>query len=127
MLQAGQVSGSDSAVSYLVPWGSATAVRFLTNALRQGIELKSSDKAFTHSGRRYTAGTLIIDAADNGDTLPESIAGLAATTGADVVSVDSSWVTDGPNFGSENVVRFIKPRVAIAWDQPTSSYSAGKA
>ena len=125
LLQAGKVSGVSDAVAYLVPWGSATAVRFLTNALRQGIELKSSDKAFTHSGRRYPAGTLIVDVADNSDALLENISGLAAATGADVVAVDSSWVTDGPNFGSENVVRFTQPRVAIAWDQPTSSYSAG--
>ena len=125
LLRAGSVSGSSSAVAYLVPWGSAPAVRFLSNALRQGIDVKSTDKAFTHSGTRYPAGTLIVDVADNSDALLESINGLAATTGADVVAVDSSWVTDGPNFGSENVVRFNQPRVAIAWDAPTSSYSAG--
>ena len=42
-----------------------------------------------------------------------------------MVPVENSWVTDGPNFGSENVVRFNAPKVAIAWDYPTSSYSAG--
>ena len=125
LVQAGKVSGSSAPVAYLVPWGPATAVRFLTNALRQGLDVKSSDKAFTHSGKRYPAGTLIIDVADNSNTLTDTVVELAATTGANVISVDSSWVTDGPNFGSENVVRFNKPRVAIAWDQPTSSYSAG--
>ncbi len=125
LVQAGKVSGSSGPVAYLVPWGSATAVRFLTNALRQGLDVKSSDKAFTHSGKRYPAGTLIIDVADNSNTLTDTVVELAATTGATVISVDSSWVTDGPNFGSENVVRFNAPRVAIAWDQPTSSYSAG--
>ena len=48
-----------------------------------------------------------------------------ATTGADVVAVDDSWVTDGPSFGSRNVVRFTEPKVAIAWDTPTRSYVAG--
>ena len=125
LVQPGTLSGGSGSVAYLVPWGSATAVRFLTNALRQGIDVKSSDKAFTHSGRRYPAGTLIIDVADNSNTLPETIAELAASTGANVVSVDNSWVTDGPNFGSGNVVRFNQPKVAIAWDQPASAYSAG--
>ena len=37
LVQAGTVSGSRASVAYLVPWGSATAVRFLTNALRQGL------------------------------------------------------------------------------------------
>jgi len=34
-------------------------------------------------------------------------------------------VTDGPNFGSGRVVRFNAPKVAMAWDSPTSSYVAG--
>ena len=121
----GTVVDGSASVAYLVPWGSAPAVRFLTNALRQGLAVKSSDKAFTHSGRRYPAGTLIIDVADNPDKLSDSVTALATKTGADVVSIDNSWVTDGPNFGSENVVRFNTPRVAIAWDEPSSSYSAG--
>jgi hypothetical protein len=125
LVQAGTVSGGAGSVAYLVPWGSATAVRFLTHALRLGLDVKSSDKAFTHAGRPYPAGTLIIDVADNAATLAETITRLAEKTGADVVSVNNSWVTDGPNFGSENVVRFNLPRVAIAWDQPTSAYNAG--
>ena len=45
--------------------------------------------------------------------------------GAGVVAVDDSWVTDGPNFGSNNVVRFTAPKVAMAWDEPTRAYVAG--
>ncbi len=108
-----------------MPWGTVPAVRLLTNALREGLAVKSTDKPFTHLGTRYPSGTLIIDAADNPHNLAEHIAALAASTGADAVGVDDSWVTDGPNFGSANVVRFNKPNVAIAWDRPTASYVAG--
>jgi len=76
-------------------------------------------------GTRYPSGTLIIDVADNDDDLPSTVAELASVTGANVVAVDDSWVTDGPNFGSGNVVRFSEPKVAIAWDNPTSSSIAG--
>ncbi len=119
------LTAGSNPVSYLVPWGSAPAVRFLVNAFKNELAVKSSDKAFTHSGRRYPAGTLIVDSADNPDDLAEVMAGLVSLTGAEVVPVENSWVTDGPNFGSENVVRFNAPKVAIAWDYPTSSYSAG--
>ena len=125
LVQPGSVTGGSGAVAYLVPWGTASAVRLLTNALRQGLAIKSSDKAFTHSDRRYPAGTLIIDVADNSDALAKTVTDLAASTGAEVVSVDDSWVSDGPNFGSMNVVQFNVPRVAIAWDEPASAYSAG--
>ncbi len=119
------LTAGSNPVSYLVPWGSAPAVRFLVNAFKNELAVKSSDKAFTHSGRRYPAGTLIVDSADNPDDLAAVMAGLVSLTGAEVVPVENSWVTDGPNFGSENVVRFNAPKVAIAWDYPTSSYSAG--
>jgi hypothetical protein len=125
LVQPGTVTEGTGSVAYLVPWGSAPAVRLLVNAMRKGLAVKSSDLAFTHNGTRYPAGTLILDAADNPDNLTEIMTDLARSTGADTVSVDNSWVTDGPNFGSQNVVRFKQPKVAIVWDQPTSSYSAG--
>ena len=121
----GSVSGGEAAVAYLVPWGEATAVRFLANALRQDVAVMSTDKAFTHGGTRYPAGTLIIKTDDNAASIHATVRSLANTTGANAVAVDDSWVTDGPNFGSGNVVRHNLPKVAIAWDRPTSSYSAG--
>lgn len=125
IVQRGTVTGASGSVAYLVPWGTSAAVRLLAQALSDGIKVKSNDLAFTHMGVRYPSGTLIIDVADNNDGLAASVSDLAATTGADVVAVDDSWVTDGPNFGSGNVVRFSNPKVAIAWDQPTASNGAG--
>ena len=125
LTQPGSVTGAAAKVAYLVPWGSAPAVRLAANALRDGLNVKSSDLAFTHQGRSYPAGTLIIDVADNPADLAATMDSLAEQTGAEVVAVDDSWVTDGPNFGSNNVVRFNAPDVAILWDTPTSSYSAG--
>ncbi len=125
LVQPGEVTGAAGTVGYLVPWGTAASVRFLTNALRQGLKVKSNDLAFTHLGNRYPAGTLIVDTADNPAGLRGIVEELAEATGADVVAIDDSWVTDGPSFGSGNVVRFSEPKVAIAWDRPTSSYVAG--
>ncbi|MEE9141286.1 MAG: M14 metallopeptidase family protein [Gammaproteobacteria bacterium] len=121
----GAVSGGSGSVAFLVPWGTAPAIRFLANALSQGLAVKSTDKPFTHMGSRYPSGTLIVDTADNPDGLRDIVAKLAAATGANAVAVDDSWVTDGPNFGSGNVVRFNMPNVAIAWDSPTSPLVAG--
>ncbi len=120
-----EVRGGDSAVAYLVPWGSAPAARLLARGLLAGLNIKSNDLAFTNLGREYPAGTLIIDAADNPDDLFGTLSALARDTGAEVVAVDDSWVTAGPSFGSANVARFNAPRVAIAWDEPTNAYSAG--
>jgi hypothetical protein len=114
-----------AAVAYVVPWGEQNAVRLLAMALRDGVAVKSSDRAFTLAGVEYPAGTLIIDVADNADDLHDSMTRYVSETRADVVSVSDSWVTEGPSFGSERVVRMNAPRIALAWDEPTSSYSAG--
>ncbi|TDR22646.1 M14 family zinc carboxypeptidase [Marinicella litoralis] len=121
-----QLSNPDAKVAYLVPWGDMAAGRFLTNALRQGIKIKSSDLPFTlANGNNYPAGTLIIEIENNSNDLAAQVQRIATTTGAVVDGIDSSWVTKGPNFGSGNVVEIPAPKIAMAWDQPTSSLSAG--
>ncbi len=120
-----EVQGGEASVAYLVPWGTAPAARLLAKGLLAGLEIKSNDLAFTNLDREYPAGTLIIDVADNPGGLFETMTRLAAETGAEVIAVNDSWVTDGPNFGSGNVVRFNAPKVAMAWDEPTAAYSAG--
>lgn len=125
LVQPGSVSGGEASVAYIVPWGEATAVRFLSHALRSGLNVKSNDKAFINLGNEYPAGTLILDVADNPENLFAMVSEIAGKTGASVVSVSDSWVTDGPSFGSANVVRHNEIKVAMAWDEPTASYSAG--
>ena len=114
-----------ASVAYLVPWGEQSSVRLLSRALRDGLSVKSSDKPFTTAGVRYPAGTLIIDVADNPGDLHERMLSYQKQTGARIDGLDSSWVTDGPSLGSRKVVRMNAPRVAIAWDEPVSAYSAG--
>ena len=65
LVQPGIVTGGRASVSYLVPWGSAPAVKFLSRALREGLAVKSNDRAFTNIGNEYPAGTLILDIVDN--------------------------------------------------------------
>jgi hypothetical protein len=125
LVRPGTLTGPADAVAWLVPWGDASGIRLLAHAHRLGLAVKSTDEAFTHDETYYPAGTLIFDTADNPAGLRDTLAGLAAETGADVTGVRSSWVTDGPNFGSGKVVRMNAPRVAIAWDEPTAQYSAG--
>ncbi len=123
---AGRVSGK-AAVAYLAPWGNAAAGRLLAAALRQDFRVWSSDKGFTQNGTKYPRGTLILKAKENPPSLHDAIPKLAASTGAEVFATDTGWVEDGVNFGSRYVVHVRKPAIALAWDQPVSSGSAGHA
>lgn len=114
-----------ASVAYLVPWGDLSAVKLLTEAFTQGLKVKSSNKPFTQSGRKFPAGTLIFKVDDNAENLHQTLTDLSNTTGADVIAISDSWVEDGPNYGSQNVVDLFAPRIAMAWDSPTSVYGAG--
>ncbi len=81
--------------------------------------------SFVIGGRRYPAGSLVIDVKANEAGLSEKIVQIAEMTGAEVVGVNDSWVTDGPSFGSSNTRRIHPINVAILWDDPTANYSAG--
>ena len=121
----GSTAGSGT-VAFLVPWGNNAAGRFMTGALRAGLRVYSSDKAFTlDGGRKYPAGTLILKAADNPANLAAVVNGLAQSSGAEVIGSDTSWVDEGPSFGSRHVTWIRKVRIAMAWDRPTAAGSAG--
>ncbi len=123
-LPAGSVSGRAS-VAYLVPWGSRAAGRLLAAALRKDLKIWTADKKLELNGREFPRGTLIFKTAENGDTIHTDIAELAKSSGAEVVATSTAYVEKGISLGSNHVLPVRKPRIAIAWDEPTSSYAAG--
>jgi hypothetical protein len=121
----GRVSGGQASVAYLASWGTAAAGRLLAASLREGLRVFSTDKPFAQQGRKYPAGTLIYKVKENPAGLRNTLDRLAAQTGAEIHATDTGWVEEGINFGSNNVVYMRRPRIALAWDTPTSSNSAG--
>ncbi|MDX2151046.1 MAG: M14 family metallopeptidase [Bryobacteraceae bacterium] len=121
----GIVPAARPALAYLVPWGTQGAVRFLAAALRENLTLWTTDKGFTQNGRKFPRGTLIAYVKQNPPTLSETVSKLAASAGAEVVATNTGWVEEGVNFGSNYVMAVRKPSIALLWDQPTSSQSAG--
>ena len=108
-----------------VPWTDSGQARLVTLALREGITGRTTDKAFTKDGREYARGTVLFAAGDNSPAQMQRLRALAAEIGAHTIALESSWVEDGPNLGSESFVRLDVPKVAIAWDEGVSQLSAG--
>ena len=121
----GSVAGGRAAVAYVVPWGTAAAGRFLAAALRAGLTVHSSDKPFTQAGRKYGPGALIVLVRQNAAAVHDAVVRAAENSGAEVIAANSSWVDEGVNFGSNNVLPIKRPQVAMAWDVPTQGSSAG--
>jgi hypothetical protein len=126
LVQPGRVTDADAAFGYLVQPGVA-GLKLMTAALDQGLALRSLARPFVKDGRDWPSGTLLIPRAGNPADLNARLQTLAAATGAQVTGIADSWVSDGPSFGSDGAVPLRAPRVALAWDEPTSPSAAGAA
>lgn len=122
---AGQMRGGPAKLAYLIAWGTQSAASALADLFRQDVRVHSYDKGFKLNGTNFPAGSLVVKLKDNPANLHERMTKLATEHGVDVYSTDSSWVEDGPNFGSSNVNYLPRPRVAIAYNQPVSGNSVG--
>ncbi|AWL13134.1 hypothetical protein HMF8227_02682 [Saliniradius amylolyticus] len=126
-IQPGKIINPNASVAFLVRWGDMNAGRFLTAALRQGLSVKQSEEAFRHDkAGKFAGGSLILTLADNPrEDLLDRLQTLVQQTGATLHGVNSSWVVEGPSFGSPRVHSLYAPTIAMAWDQPVAQYNAG--
>jgi hypothetical protein len=108
-----------------VPWTDSGQARLVTLALREGIEGRVTDKAFTTAGREFPRGTVVFPAGANSAENMARLGAIAREVGAQTVALDNGWVDSGPNLGSEHFVRLTLPRIAVAWDDGISQLSAG--
>jgi hypothetical protein len=113
--------------AYLVRWGTSDSAWLLGKSLDRGISVWSADKSFRQADRTYPRGSLIFKISELSEDAQRELSELAEARGVSVFGTDTSWVDEGVNFGSEHVVKMKQPRVALAWDEPTSPPSAGAA
>ena len=115
------------AYAYLIPWGDRYASYVVSQLLDQDISLRFAGESFKINGESYPRGTIIILRGENRrhqNELAETINQFKQLV--TVKSVRSSWMEDGPDFGSNKMRRIKKPKVASLIGEGTSSYSAGQ-
>ena len=119
------VTQGSGSFAIAVPWTDSGQARLVMMALREGLEAKVTDEAFTKDGRTYPRGTVLFAVKDNTDEAMQKLAALARDIGAETVALENSWVEDGPNLGSTAFARLTQPKVAMAWGDGISQLSAG--
>lgn len=112
-------------LAYLIPWGTNSAAKALARLFREDIRVYSSDKPFSLNKKKYPSGTLIIKVRDNKDDLYEKLVRIAREEMVEIHPTNTSWVEEGVNFGSSDVGYLKKPKIAMAYNEPTSAYSTG--
>jgi hypothetical protein len=114
----------EAVVGYALPWNSTSAAATI-EALRSGLRARFLSQPFTIAGRKFAKGAAIFRVSDNDADLRSKLAVITAKHGAEVVKLDSAFVSEGTSLGSNQVVALKSPRVLLAWDAPASSLSAG--
>ena len=122
---AGGVRGGKAHLAYVIPWGSNSAAAALAALFRQNVRVHSAGKSFTLGERKFSAGSLIVKTKDNPEDLHQRLEKIAAEHGVDIYPTDEGWITEGVNFGSGWVSYLEPPKIALAWNDPISSLSAG--
>ncbi|MBN8820812.1 MULTISPECIES: M14 metallopeptidase family protein [unclassified Spirosoma] len=118
-----------AAYAYLIRWQSLPAVQTLAALLKQKIRVRAAEKPFELEGKTYASGTLIVARTGNenlGDRLGTVVAQAAAQTGAEVIPVQTGFVTSGSDFGSDFVTGMKAPRVGLVLGDGTPPPSAGE-
>ena len=132
LLRAGQATSGAAAlraavpgVAYVVPWGANGSAALLVELLRLGVKAKCIDEPFTLDAQSFPSGSYVIRVQNQPANLHDRMARLARMHGVTPYCADSSWIEEGPSFGTRLGHVLKAPRIAMAWDRPVSTYSAG--
>lgn len=122
----GGLEGGHATTAYVIPYGTDAATRLILGLLREEFKLAVASRQLNAGGRNWPAGTVIARVHRNPDAIHSRIATLAAETGAKAFAVNSAFTEEGDTgVGSESVVSLKPPRVAVVWDEGSSSTSYG--
>ncbi|MEM9600364.1 MAG: M14 family metallopeptidase, partial [Pseudomonadota bacterium] len=109
----------------IVPWTDGGQAQLTAAALREGFRGWTTNEPFTQNGREFPSGSIIFPNAENSDALHGRMRELATGIGAEIVPMETSWVDDGPNWGSSAFAAMTSPRIAMAWGAGTSASATG--
>jgi len=126
----GGVSGKASS-AYLLKYTTNGAAKCAFKMLQRGYKAHVAREPFkiklasTGEIESYSRGTLVFKVNSNGDGLHKRLSEIAEAEGIRIDPVNTQWVEEGINLGSNNVVYLKKPKIAVLYEQPARSDSYG--
>lgn len=123
----GKIINPDAQKIYLIPFDSLAGSKMLVSLWKEDYRVRMAVKPFTIAGREWPAGTLVVRANRNPESLHKRISALALEAAVNVTAVDHELTEEGIDLGSNNVIHLEKPRIALLTHSPVSSYSYGAA
>jgi hypothetical protein len=110
---------------YAIPWTDAGQAQLVAALAQDGVPMRTSDIGFRIGDRDFPRGSVVVPRHSAPADLDSLITRLAAEIGAHFEGMETSWVDEGPNPGSDNFRTLHEPRVVMLWDDGVSPLSAG--
>lgn len=121
----GEYVANNNAIAHIIAGQDRNTTKALAAALRSGLRVRSGHLPWQIEQARYPSGSLVFVTRDNPDTLAGQLADIAAATTVKINSVATSWVNNGPSFGSNNSPVLVAPKIALGWGEPANIYAPG--
>lgn len=111
----------------LARWSSVNDAAFLSDLLREGIQVRYSKNAFSNGNQAFDAGTLIIARADNYNNADwAAFAEKAANEHRiELSGISSGFSSTGKDIGSEDMILIKEPNVAVLYGDGINVNSYG--
>ncbi len=114
--------------AYLFHWNSMRSAKLLGELLKNDLLVRSAQSPFAVEGKTHAAGTLIVTKADNRKNadFDKTVLAAAAKYGADLMTVETGFTTQGQDFGSSAMRLITKPEVLVLSGEKTFNNEFGQ-
>lgn len=116
---------SKSNYGYLVEYNSIEDTRLLAQLIKQGFRVRFTEKEFTYKNKLYNKGTLIILKNGNEKNFA-TVTDIFAKYKSQYDAVESGFMDQGLDYGSEKVHLIKKPTVALLTGNGIVAEAAGE-
>ncbi|MGN6638880.1 MAG: M14 metallopeptidase family protein [Mucilaginibacter sp.] len=117
----------EHAYAYVLPWHSASDVKFLAELLKEGIKVRCAEMPFSAAGKSFAAGTLIITRTGNDYKNFDDIVNKAAEDcSRELTPLTSGFVEKGADIGSSSIKFIHPPKVMLISGEGTSAEAMGE-
>ncbi|UCD76678.1 MAG: hypothetical protein JSV91_07080 [Phycisphaerales bacterium] len=113
------------AFGYLVPFDDDDVYPLLGRLLAADCQVRVSRKPFTHNGRKFNRGAILIRRTENDRQLGRIVREAADGLVVEIIPVHTALSDAGPDLGARQFALLHEPRIAIASQWPVSSGGFG--
>ncbi|MEM6524767.1 MAG: M14 family metallopeptidase [Bacteroidota bacterium] len=115
--------------AYIAKYNSLEDVKWLTQLMKAGLNLRIAHKPITISGKNYQRGSIVLTRRTNekfGSQFDEIIQDAAKTFERSIDAIYTGFADSGVDLGSGEVAKLKAPKIAVLSGEQTSSLNFGE-